>query len=129
MMKKLNSRILPSVFTFLLFFITMNAYAQIITKSAGVGVEGRTGDESFPLKIVLFETGGPYVSYVTVELFDTQGNLMLQEVSEGPWLFVDLPPGEYSVRGTRQNGDVESARFSLDQQQREVALMFPARGD
>jgi hypothetical protein len=72
--------------------------------SAGVGLEERAAEyPPFPLKLVFTAGGRPYVSGVSVTIQSTKGGTALtipQDQVEGPWLFVDLPAGDYDVTAT-----------------------------
>ena len=73
--------------------------------SAGVGVEERQAPyPPFPLKIILIAGDRAYVTHVAITIVDTTGSIRLDVPVEhvtGPWLFVDLPPGTYTIRATR----------------------------
>ena len=72
--------------------------------SVGVGLEEREADyPRFPLKIVFVVGGKPYLTHVAVRISDETGavNLVIpKDQIMGPWLFVDLPEGTYTVSGT-----------------------------
>ena len=69
--------------------------------SAGVGLEERTAEyPPFPLKLVFTAGGRHYMSGVSVTIQSAKGETELtvpQDQVEGPWLFVDLPAGDYDV--------------------------------
>ena len=69
--------------------------------SAGVGIEERSVQyPSFPLKLVFVAGPKAYLSLVSVTITDKEGKLHLQIPSKhvtGPWLFLDLPPGNYDI--------------------------------
>lgn len=72
--------------------------------SAGVGVEERQAEyPPFSLKLVFTAGGRPYLSGVDVTIHPAKGGaaiIISREQVEGPWLFVDLPPGTYDVSAT-----------------------------
>lgn len=76
--------------------------------SGGVGSESR--DEmaavanDYSLHVVLATRSGSFLANVQVEIADEAGNLVAQTVSDGPLLYVDLPPGRYTVEATRDDG-------------------------
>lgn len=51
----------------------------------------------YNLKVVTAAAGGAYVADVSVHISDRQGTEVLQTALDGPWLFVKLPPGKYTV--------------------------------
>lgn len=68
--------------------------------SAGVGLEERQAEyPPFSLKIVFTAGGKPFLAGVSVELKPARGAAVTvaPEQVQGPWLFVDLPAGVYSV--------------------------------
>ena len=108
----------------MLFLVWAIPAQAVAVKSAGVGVEDRGPDQSYSLKLVFFEKGGPYVANVKVSIRDDQGNEILNQVSAGPWFFVDLPKGDYFVEATRQDGQFQGTRIHIEQDQVEAALQF-----
>lgn len=72
--------------------------------SAGVGIEERNADyPPFALKLMFTAGGRPYVAGVAVRIENVKDGQTLEVPREhvnGPWLFVDLPPGTYRIRAT-----------------------------
>ena len=72
--------------------------------SVGVGLEERQAQyPPFSLKLVFTAGGKPYVSGVDVTIQPAKGAAAItisREQVEGPWLFVDLPPGTYDITAT-----------------------------
>jgi hypothetical protein len=69
--------------------------------TGGVGVEERdllkeTAD-SYNLKVVFALASGDYLSNIPVVIAEPGGKEILDTVSTGPWLLVDLPQGRYKV--------------------------------
>ena len=77
--------------------------------SAGVGLEERAAEyPPFSLKLVFTAGGKPFLAGVDVTIRPAQGGTAIRvprEQVEGPWLFVDLPPGTYDITAT--HGDRE----------------------
>jgi hypothetical protein len=69
--------------------------------SAGIGIEERSVQyPSFPLKLVFMTGPKAYLSLVSVTITDREGKVRLQippKQVTGPWLFVDLPAGNYDI--------------------------------
>lgn len=84
--------------------------------SAGVGVDERTATyPKFPLKLIFVAGAKAYASQVSVTIEDSKGAVRLQVPAEqvtGPWLFVDLPDGTYTITATR--GDQTQAKAQGD---------------
>ncbi|OQW32820.1 MAG: hypothetical protein A4E19_05545 [Nitrospira sp. SG-bin1] len=72
--------------------------------SAGVGAEERSARyPSFALKIIFTAGHKPFLSHVGVTIQPAAGGaatIIPPEQVEGPWLFVDLPPGPYDLSAT-----------------------------
>ncbi len=74
--------------------------------SAGVGAEERQVKyPPFPLKLIFVAGPKAYLSRVAVTIADKKGTVKLEVPAEqvtGPWLYVDLPSGTYTVTATRE---------------------------
>jgi hypothetical protein len=72
--------------------------------SAGVGLEERQAEyPPFSLKLIFTAGGKPYLSGVDVTIQPLNGEPVIKipnKQVEGPWLFVDLPPGTYDISAT-----------------------------
>lgn len=102
--------------------------------SGGVGIGARDTlrqrTEDYELKLVFARTpSGDYLADVPVTISDRRGNTVIEAVSDGPWMYVDLPNGTYSVKA-RFNGRTETRQISVTSgSQRTVYLRFPDGGD
>jgi hypothetical protein len=105
------------------------SHAEVNTLSTGVGIDERGAEHSeYTLKLVFFVDSGAYLANINVTIFDQDGNKILETVSNGPWLYVNLKEGEYKVTAVRTNGDSQSTDFSVfEHRQQIIALMFPDR--
>lgn len=71
--------------------------------TGGIGLDERetmlqqAKQEGYNLKIVAAATGGAYLGGVTVRIVGRDGKQVLQAAMDGPWLYVKLPPGSYTV--------------------------------
>lgn len=74
--------------------------------SAGVGAEERAAQyPPFPLKLIFVAGPKAYLSQVAVTITGAKGAVKLEVPREqvaGPWLYVDLPSGTYTVTATRE---------------------------
>ncbi len=72
--------------------------------SGGVGSEERATMEGrareYNLRLAFAAKSGPYISDVTLLIQDEKGKEIINTVTNGPWFFIDLPPGTYSVKAT-----------------------------
>ena len=97
---------------------------------AGVGLEERQATyPPFPLKLVFAEESGAYVTGVSVTILDSDGKVVLEVPKDqvtGPWLFIDLPPGTYTVTGARDNQTQTQRNVRVEASEtREVHLRWP----
>jgi len=99
--------------------------------SGGVGEESRTEldalSEQFNLRLLFAMQGsGEYLASVQVSIRNTQGDTILATESKGPFLFTQLPPGDYTVEATASTpaqqqppqqtvhiGDAQQSRLSF----------------
>jgi hypothetical protein len=70
--------------------------------TGGVGIEERKAMKEkakgvYNLKLVFAMINGDYLSGVDVRIKDANGNLIIDETSNGPWFYVDLPAGRYEI--------------------------------
>jgi hypothetical protein len=83
------------------YFLTKGSEKGIAFISGGVGLEEREilkemGKE-YSLKLMFSDKKGEYLSNIIVKIFDPKGKSILTTVSNGPWLFIDLPFGKYNL--------------------------------
>jgi hypothetical protein len=52
------------------------------------------------LKLVFAEKSGAYLSGVMVVLATARGAEIISVATNGPWFFIQLPPGNYSVKAS-----------------------------
>jgi putative Ca2+/H+ antiporter (TMEM165/GDT1 family) len=57
----------------------------------------RAMQNDFNLKMVFATNNGEYLSDVKVEVVDRSNRVVLDTLTEGPWLLAKLPPGDYQV--------------------------------
>ena len=72
--------------------------------SGGVSVNARDNMRAqtppHNLKMVFALNTGNYVSDVQVKVTDKSGKVVLEDISNGPWLFANLPAGTYTATAT-----------------------------
>lgn len=83
--------------------MSVPAYAVPIV-TGGVGDEGRAAIRSmqndYSLKVVFAGERGIFLSDVNVQILDHQGNLVVDNVTDGPMLLAALPPGHYVLQAS-----------------------------
>jgi hypothetical protein len=72
--------------------------------SGGIGQSERDilqkVEKDYNLKLIFALSQGPYLSHVPVQIRSARDKVLLETVSEGPWLYVGMPPGQYTVIAT-----------------------------
>jgi hypothetical protein len=56
----------------------------------------------YNLKLAFAETSGVYVSDVALSI-DKDGRQMVRTMTNGPWFYIKLPPGSYTVKATYED--------------------------
>lgn len=84
--------------------------------SGGVSVNARDNlrqhERDANVKMVFALETGNYVSDVHVKVVDGRGKVVIDDVSNGPWVLAQLPPGNYTATAT-YNGKAVSHRFNV----------------
>ncbi len=69
--------------------------------SGGVGLDERVQMEEmakgYNVKAVFATASGSYVADVEVRITDAKGGKVLDATSRGPWFYVNLPAGRYTI--------------------------------
>jgi len=87
--------------------IAVRTQGEVRYISGGVGLTERqalnemAARETMNLKLVFAEWKGAFLAGVPVTLTDASGVVRLRMTTDGPWLFVKLPAGEYKYRAAR----------------------------
>lgn len=89
--------------------------------TGGVSEDGRNTAPERNTRVEFFVDDGAYLANIDYELYSGDGNSMVEGQSDGPWVIMELSPGEYSVRGTREStGEVQSTRFQVEENRNHV---------
>lgn len=112
-MLRILSRALILTLPVLVAMVATVQAAAVDALSTGVGLEERTARSQYSLLLSFSEARGPYLANIAVEIKDAGGKLLLRTTSEGPWLYVKLPAGDYKVTATRSNGEVRAADVTV----------------
>ncbi|HVY12414.1 MAG TPA: hypothetical protein VHB73_02495 [Alphaproteobacteria bacterium] len=83
------------------------AYVNVPMVSGGIGEGGRSAIEDlqkdFTLKAVFTGEGGIYLSEVNVRILDRAGNVVAENITQGPMLLAGLPAGRYTLEASVGN--------------------------
>jgi hypothetical protein len=91
----------------------------------GVGSDERDAMEEqakgYNLKLVFAERRGAFISGVAVVITNAKGTEVASLATEGPWFYIQLPPGNYSVKAifkgeTKQIKDLKVVKDKRVQQ-------------
>ena len=70
--------------------------------SGGVSLEERRSMEAkageYNLRLTFAAKSGQYIADVRLVIQDEKGNEIITTRTEGPWFFIDLPPGKYNIK-------------------------------
>src|SRR5688572_14646607 len=104
-----------------------NASAPAI--SGGVSLNARdnmrTQERDANVKLVFALNTGNYVADVHVKVVDSKGKVVIDDMSNGPWLLAKLPSGSYTATAT-YNGKAVTQRFSAGSGLRTTQFRWPA---
>lgn len=95
--------ILPSTAADTLASLEARQYGPVLFVSGGVGEEERQQIEKlspdYPLQLLFATKGSPneYLADVGVQIKNKDGKVVLDAVSQGPFLLAKMPPGKYSI--------------------------------
>lgn len=95
-------------------FVGVAENRELVLWSGGISEEEREAAPAEGTKLVFFVKSGNYLADIKVSVKDQSGREIVNTVSTGPWLVLDLPDGNYSVVAQRSNGDIQSIRISVD---------------
>ena len=85
----------------------------------GIGSDERETIENlgmgYNVKFVFAERSGDYLSDVRVVIDDLHGKRLAQVMTNGPWLYVKLPPGRYRVEATYAATPIEIQKLEVSE--------------
>lgn len=92
--------------------------------NGGITSEERQSAPTTGTKLVFFVEAGNFLSDVNVLVKDMDGKVLVDMVSKGPWLILDLPAGQYRVRA-EVDGDAQGGMITVEEGiSREFGYMF-----
>jgi hypothetical protein len=100
--------------------------------SGGVGVDERdamsAAVKNANLKMMFALNTGEYVSDVKVDITDAAGRKVAEHASRGPWVFANLPSGNYNVAATF-DGRTQTRKVAVGKGVKVVDFRWPAQMD
>lgn len=96
--------------------------------TGGIGLDEREVMQSwggaYDLKLSFAETSGTYLSDVKLSIIeDEKGREMIRTTSNGPWFYVQLPPGTYTVKATFEDETKQIKNLHLAEGDRAMRLL------
>ena len=94
--------------------------------SGGVGADERIAMEehgkAFNVKLEFAETGGAYLADVKLEIVGGKNETVLSTTATGPWFYIQLPPGIYSVKAAfgGKSKEIKALRVITDKKAHHV---------
>lgn len=91
----------------------------------GASADQRENAANLPhtLKLVFAEPSGHFLADVATQISDANGNVLLHLVCGGPWLLLDLAPGQYQVQASFE-GETKTVSVTVGQSAREQLITF-----
>ena len=89
---------------------------NVMYVTGGIGDEElemlKSHDNEFNVHLLLSASSGEYISDVLVRVLNEQGQEVLSVPNAGPYLYVKLPPGKYTLEGTATQGGIKSVKVN-----------------
>jgi hypothetical protein len=97
--------------------------------SGGVGLSERTHMQEmandYNVKLVFAGTGRAYLANVQVDIKNSNGINLIQRDSNGPWFFVELPAGQYTIT-VSHDGKTQTRKLVVGKISQEEMFHFKA---
>lgn len=79
-------------------------------EAGGVGIEERAtmkqNMNKYNLRLMFATTKGQYLASIPVEIKDRQGKVVFALKTNGPWLFLNLPAGQYDINASYEKREL-----------------------
>ncbi|MEW6427140.1 MAG: hypothetical protein AB1568_03795 [Thermodesulfobacteriota bacterium] len=126
-MRKLGNALPPAIVAVMLLLAATAAEGQTIESlSTGISRSERSvAHPEYSLKLIFAEKSGSLLAGIAVTIA-SGGKEVFRTEDAGPWLFVDLPAGDYLVEAKRADGAGREANVSVGASgQTAVQLSWP----
>ncbi len=111
----------------MLFAVIVNTTVsaqEIILFNGGISSEERASAPTTGTKLVFFVRAGNFLSAVSVVVKNEAGQEVVNTVTKGPWLILNLPAGRYQVSASIDSGETLGLMIDFDGTAKEVGFMF-----
>lgn len=93
--------------------------------SGGITQAERDSAPEDGTRLEFFVSGGHFLSAINVTITNDEGRQLVNTVTTGPWLLLDLEPGTYRVQAARGNGDTQGGSINVTGDNDRFGFMFP----
>lgn len=93
--------------------------------SGGIGLDERAAAPATGTRLVFFDETGDFLANVHVIVKDNNGKIVVDTISVGPWLILNLEAGTYRVRA-EVAGKAQGARIEVGGTRKAWGFRFPA---
>lgn len=94
-----------------------------VTWNGGVGIDNRAVAPTTGTKLIFLTDQGQFLADVHVTVKDSEDNTIVDTVSEGPWLIMNLPHGSYEVNAEFE-GRSQSGTLTVDADTEQLPIML-----
>lgn len=95
--------------------------------TGGIGLDEREVMESwgarYNLKLSFAELSGVYLSDVQLLIEDEHGREIIRTTTNGPWFYIELPPGTYTAKATFEDDTKQIKNLYLPEGERVTWLL------
>lgn len=123
-MQILRRYVLLFVVTFVAVGNTAALAQDRVLFNGGISLEERMSAPATGTKLTFFVRAGNFLSNVSVVVKDQSGQELVNTVTRGPWLILDLPAGRYQVSASIDSGETQSLVIAVDDKPQEIGFMF-----
>jgi hypothetical protein len=105
-------------------FFKKGREGSIAFLSGGVGQQERETlkemGKEYTLKLMFLNKKGEYLSDVIVKVGDQNDKTILTTVSNGPWLFINLPSGTYHLDAKFKGNEKKISKVNIEKETQKV---------
>lgn len=92
--------------------------------NGGISSEERASAPTTGTKLVFSVRAGIFLSNVSVVVKNADGQEVVNTVTKGPWLILNLPAGRYRLTASIDSGETQGQMVDFDGASKEVGFMF-----
>jgi len=108
----------------LLLFAGPTFAQNYVRFNGGISQEERASAPRTGQRLTFFANEGKFLAQVSVVVKNQEGRELVNVVTLGPWLVLNLPAGRYAVIATAANGEIQSLMIDVDGSQQVFGFGF-----